>query len=256
MAEQRPSAEEEGWKARGGQSAHRRRSQSDADRVAGEIAPYLARHAEAVVDQWLEWDGDDATLVVAFLSDAEAHQAALGPRVRVCQRPYTRAQLQAVVDEMIDFADTLEGVSATSAGAMPAEGVAVLSAVTADPDALRAALVERYGDMVRLRWLGPHTHRQRVVEVTGWSIDSDDRTLTVQWYASGGHRPGPLEIRETAEAVEVTAHSLSPVGLSTRVARPRSQTAVLAEPLGTRVIIDRPTGKTVRRGPPRLFGEE
>lgn len=251
---QRPSAKDEGWTDEGGVSAHAWRSQHDAHELGDAIEAYLERHRDEFVDTWLEWDGDDATLVVAFLGDVERHQRALGSRVQVCQRPYTRAELQRVADELFDeWDDSSRGVTVMSAGAHPPDGVAFLEAVTPDPDGLRAALAERYGDMVRLEWLGPEDHVPQPVEVTGWAIADDDVTLTASWYGSGSE-PLPLELTETADEVRVLARELCWVGAIAAVAVPSSQTAVLSVPLGGRPVVDVTTGRAVRPGPPVLDG--
>lgn len=149
----------------------------------------------------------------------------------------TEEELQRIADGLFDFAQALDGVAAFMAEWDVEAGVVSLGAATPDPDALRVALAERYGDAVVLEWAGPDDHVPRPTPFDRWTLAEDDRTITVYWLG-GVAEPLPLKFRETPDAVEVLLQELSFVGASVAVGIGRRQTGVLPTPLAGRDIID------------------
>ncbi len=243
-----PSVEDEGWEEHGGVSAHAWRSQAQADAVQEKVGPYLDKHRLAMAGRWLDWDGDDATFVVAFTEDVDRHRAALEPLgARVVFRRHPESQLEAIAEELFAVAEEVNGVVALATWADPIQGKAFVEAVTQEPDRLRAELAAKYGELAELVWLGPDESVSRTVAFDAYVIDDDDRTLTVGWNG-GAPEPEPLVIEESSDSIVVTASELTPVGAVPAYGMRRTATARLELPLAGRSVIDASTGRAIARG--------
>jgi len=117
-----------------------------------------------------------------------------------------------------------------------------------EEDAARAYFRERYGDAVRVHWLGPDRYAERPRAFGSWTAAG--RILRVfSAIDRNGERTGSATLRaETHAEIVVAVTCLVPLGPSRRVGgyKRRHHDLVLGAPVGDRRVIDAATGNARR----------
>jgi hypothetical protein len=135
------------------ESARRERRETEIGAAERRLQAHVAEHSAAYAGSWLAWQAGVPTLVVAFVGDLDAHEGAIAaPGIRAVSAKHPLAELERISDELSSEQALPHGVEVYEAGVDRPENVVDLVAYSPDEARLRALLVDRYGDAVRLTW--------------------------------------------------------------------------------------------------------
>jgi len=225
------------------ESARRERAQRVVDDAEPAVRAYARRHRDGYAGCWVEWNDNMPRWVLAFTGDVERHAGALDRLgVRVAKHRRSLRALEALTDELF-AADPPAGAVWSSAGVLEDHNVVEVLAMGPDEAAVAEWLADRYGDAVRLRWLGSSEPEIGPVPWHVWRPSADDRVVTVRYRTNSAYTFDHAEAQESADAVRITVFESQPRGFITMAAQDRSADVRLREPVGARRVIDTATGR-------------
>jgi hypothetical protein len=135
------------------ESARREAPEAEIEAAEARLEAHLVEHAAAYAGRWLAWHAGVPTLVVAFVGDLDAHEAAIaGPGVRVVRAEHPLAELRRIADEITLDAALAQGVELYDVGLDESANVVEIYAYGPDEARFRSMLADRYGDAVDLTW--------------------------------------------------------------------------------------------------------
>ncbi|MDQ8044798.1 MAG: hypothetical protein AAGC46_01515 [Solirubrobacteraceae bacterium] len=218
-------------------------SETFARELAAFIAPYLEEHEAVFGGLWLDSIGSGrVACFAAFTDDLAPHRAALDHRVQVMAARHSVDDLEAIREDVRGFMERYDGARLREEGIDDRENRVVVGAETVEPESLRTALRERFGDLVTLR---VDVFVTQLAAFDAWSLESTDdgEELTAHWLGGPGERAHRLELVEADRFVRVTVLFDRHEGAPAMSGMDMSATARLTEPLGDRVVIDATTGR-------------
>lgn len=218
-------------------------SESFARELAAFISPYLEEHEDVFGGIWLDSLGHgQVSCFVAFTDDLAPHRAALDPRVHVMTARFSSGDLEEIRDDVRAFVNAYDGARLREEAIDERSNRVVVAVETVEPEALRMALRERFGDMVAVR---VDVFVTKLASFEAWSLDHTDEgeDLTVHWLGGAGERAHRVELVETDRHVRVAVLFEQHEGAPALSGMDMSATGRLAAPLADRVVIDATTGK-------------
>lgn len=254
LADYRAGRQEAGMWETAEERASRQRRDGDLGPLRRTVRAYVEGPGAAdVAGRWVSWE-DGQAFNVAFARRVEHHRAALLGLVdrpellRVHAARHSAAELARVRRRLADDPVlTAAGIECTVIGTDQKGNVVRVGAFAPDADAARRLLADRYGDAVRLRWLGRDKERVEGQQWQRWSVDETGRRLTVHYLALAVGRFERVEHDEAAGEVRVTVYERVPAGVRSLAGTTREATVVLAAPLGGRRVVDGTTGRVRER---------
>ena len=220
------------------------------ERAAELAAPYLAEHAETYAGDWVSED-NGGEYHVAFTDDVEEHRRALEAIMRdpgvlhVHQGRFVLAELSSLQRRIAaDRAELAQEGLYVSSTLLAPDTRLRLRVIAPDSDRAEALLRSRYGDAIRVDYLGPDRF---VVEPSRWqgcyAIEPDGRTLTVSYRTNCCYELERVDHSANEREIRVTILERKPVDFETQAACKRRLTIQLEAPLGARAIIDAASGE-------------
>jgi hypothetical protein len=191
-----------------------------------------------------QWVGSHRSVVVTVKGDHEQFRPVLdawpdGDRVVLEASPYSRKELQALADRIVEDLDELEalGIDLSTCGA--GTDCVELRYFAGDREPAEQVLSSRYGPALKAEWIGPSRMAQEPHPFGSWV--GEGTTLTV-FYAlpHNGEQPGTCTAAESEEKIVVSLTVLAPQGVSTLIGgyKPSHATVLLSSPVGDRTVID------------------
>jgi hypothetical protein len=218
----------------------------------------VERYAETVPETFagLYLAQNPARLVIGFTDDLERHAAAIRSRVKDPDRieffeaTYSERYLAELIDRVSEdgFERSIErdGLQMDSGYVDVAANRAVIGIWAPEPEAAAAKAQDLYGPAVRVEVYGPDPRERRAHAIESYELVTPQK-LRLFYEDKPESADGAVDSVESDDAVTVSLAVNVWIGSARLGVKRFSCDVLLARPLGGRAVIDRFTGRQVRR---------